>query len=293
MENKLIKHELGFLQINPKPSVSELNEYYSKIYYQVGNNGYELNYSDEELSWIKNKISQRASIAIKGIDCKNGKLLDLGCGEGFVMKHFYENSWSVEGVDFSEYGISQFNADLLDFFSKGDITETIEIKIKNLEKFDVIWLGNVLEHVIEPVNLLKRLKLLLNSKGTIVITVPNDGSSFQELLINKKYVKKNWWIVPPEHISYFSYDSLIKVANHSGYDCLELIADFPIDLFLLNSNSNYVNNPKLGKDAYNARLELENFISKAPVEIINSFYKNLAQLGLGRALTIFITPSQL
>ena len=304
MSNNLKKHKLGFLQINPKPSISELEEYYSKLYYHGGDSGTsnkkqkvktsdnKLNYSSEELSWIKTKISQRASIVNNHNNCKNGKLLDVGCGEGFVMKHFYDKSWSVEGIDFSEYGLSSFNSDLLDFFQKGDIIQIIEAKIKNLDKFDVIWLGNVLEHVIDPINLLKRLKLLLNSKGTIVITVPNDGSSYQELLLNKKYVNKDWWITPPDHISYFSYDSLINIANHTGYDCLDLIADFPIDFFLLNSGSNYVNNPKLGKDAYNARVELENFISKAPFEIINSFYKNLAQLGLGRTLTIFITPSK-
>lgn len=292
MKNKIIKHELGFLQINPQPSVSELEDYYSKLYYQeTKSSGYQSNYSEEELSWIKSKISQRASIVDNHINYKNGKLLDVGCGEGFVMKHFYDKSWSIEGVDFSEYGITSFNPDLLDFFEKGDVIQIIETKIENLEKFDIIWLGNVLEHVIDPINLLKRLKLLLNSKGTIVITVPNDGSSFQELLLNKKYVNKDWWIAPPDHLSYFSYDSLINIANHTGYDCLELIADFPIDLFLLHSGSNYINNPKLGKDAHKARVELENFISKAPVGIINSFYKNLAQLGLGRALTIFITPS--
>ena len=208
------------------------------------------------------------------------------------MRHYHDKNWSIDGVDFSEYGITSLNPDLLSFFEKGDISSIIETKIENFEKFDVIWLGNVLEHVIDPTHLLKRLKLLLNIKGVIVITVPNDGSSYQDLLLNKNYVNRDFWVTPPEHLSYFSYDSLMNIARYTGYDCLDLIADFPIDFFLLHSGSNYVNNPKLGKGAHKARVEMENFISKAPFKIINSFYKNLAQLGLGRTLTIFISPSK-
>jgi 2-polyprenyl-3-methyl-5-hydroxy-6-metoxy-1,4-benzoquinol methylase len=292
MSYKLIKNELGFLEVDPKPTLSELDDYYSKHYYQESTaKSYQITYSEEELSVIKNKISQRASLANQHNSVKKGKLLDVGCGEGFVMRHYHDKNWLIEGIDFSEFGITSFNPDLLSFFEKGDVRLIIENKIKNSKKFDIIWLGNVLEHVIDPILLLKRLKLLLNSKGTIVITVPNDGSSFQELLLNKKYINTDFWFAPPDHLSYFSYDSLINTVRHVGYDYLDIIADFPIDLFLLHSGSNYVNNPKLGKGAHNARVEMENFISKNPIEIVNSFYSNLAKLGLGRTLTIFITPT--
>jgi len=292
MNYKLIKHELGFLQIDPIPSVSELNEYYSKLYYQDSKSStYQSDYSEEELNYIKTKISQKVFAINKHNSVKNGKLLDVGCGEGFVMRHYFDKKWAIDGIDFSEYGITSFNPDLLKFFEKGDIFSIIEIKIENLEKFDVIWMGNILEHVIDPIHLLKRLKLLLNTNGTLVITVPNDGSSYQALLLNKNYVNRNSWIVYPDHISYFAYESLINIASHTGYDWYELVADFPIDFFLLHSGSNYVNNPKLGKDAHKARVEMENFISKGAFEVVNSFYKNLAQLGLGRDLTIFLTSS--
>lgn len=294
MEQKLIKHELGFLQVDPLPTVSELNEYYSKLYYQESlSSTYQSDYNEEELSYIKSKISQKAFAINQHKSVEIGRLLDVGCGEGFVMRHYFDKKWAVNGIDFSEYGITSFNPDLLKFFEKGDIYSILETKIENSEKFDIIWMGNVLEHVIDPIHLLKRLKLLLNSNGTLVITVPNDGSSFQELLLNKKYVNRNSWIAYPDHLSYFSYQNLIKIAHYTGYDWFELVADFPIDFFLLHSGSNYVINSDLGKEAHKARIEMENFIADAPFEVVNAFYANLAKLGLGRDLTIFLTPSEI
>ena len=59
------------------------------------------------------------------------KLLDVGVGEGFFAKYFYENDWSVITSDFSDDGIMRHNPNLIDTLVKGDIFEMLENQIKS------------------------------------------------------------------------------------------------------------------------------------------------------------------
>src|SRR5690606_1488856 len=130
-------------------------------------------YSAEELLYKNNKIAQKAEILFREIKSP-GRLLDVGCGEGFVLAYFQKHGWSVRGIDYSDFGIKNFNPDLVANFEKGDIYTIIDKMIKDEDKFDVLWLGNVLEHVPDPVKLLLDLRKLLSVNGSLVITVPND-----------------------------------------------------------------------------------------------------------------------
>ncbi|WP_269004431.1 class I SAM-dependent methyltransferase [Aquirufa ecclesiirivi] len=289
---KLSEHELGFLQVDPLPSLEELNDYYEKSYYQeTTSSTYQSTYSESELQYINNKIAQRAAVVLEKIKY-SGKLLDVGCGEGFVLAFFKKLGWSVEGIDFSDFGILNFNPTLINQFEKGDIYNILNRKLTSQDKYDVLWLGNVLEHVLDPVDLLEKLKLLLAKNGILVITVPNDASKYQELLFTEGYVEKNWWIIAPDHISYFNYQTLQNTCNFTGFKVEQVLGDFPIDLFLLHKGSNYVSNKSLGKEAHNARVRMENFISENKIEDINQFYSSLAKVGLGRDLTIFLSVAK-
>lgn len=289
MDISLKVHDLGFLQIDPLPTPAELTEYYEKLYYQDSKSStYQQSYSIEELYYINNKIAQKASVIFKKIKSP-GKLLDVGCGEGFVLDYFSKLMWSVYGIDYSDYGINSFNSHLSDRFEKGDVYNIIDRKINDGEKYEILWLGNVLEHLPDPIALLTKLKVLLAQNGSLVITVPNDGSKYQEFLLNEGYVDKKWWVAYPDHLSYFNYSSLKAVCEFAGYNIEEILGDFPIDFFLLHSGSNYINDPSMGKNAHKARVRMENFISNNGIDDANKFFSSLAKVGLGRDLTIFLT----
>ena len=289
MNRSLKIHDLGFLQIDPLPTPAELTEYYEKLYYQDSKSStFQPSYSNEELQYINNKIAQKANFLLNKT-ISSGRLLDVGCGEGFVLAFFKKLGWSVEGIDFSDFGITTYNHDLLKYFIKGDIYKILKEKTVKNEKFELIWLGNVLEHVLDPIELLVQLKMLLSNKGMLVISVPNDGSKYQEFLLNGGMVSRKWWVAYPDHLSYFNYESLLRVTDFAGFESQDLIGDFPIDFFLLHPKSNYVNDASKGKDAHKARVLFENFLGQKPLDEINAFYSQLAKIGLGRDLTIFLT----
>ena len=78
------------------------------------------------------------------------------------------------------------------------------------------------------------------------------------------------------------------VSENMGYVCHDILADFPIDIFLLNSHSNYIKNKSLGKEAHRSRVALENLLSQNSSAEINDFYSAMAKIGLGRDITIFL-----
>lgn len=288
---RLRQHALGFWEVVDKPSPEVLADYYSQTYYQNEVSNYRKSYSTLELEVIGLRIAQRAAqiYALTGVK-QPGSMLDVGCGEGFVISYFRSQGWQVAGIDFSRAGVEQINPDCIEFVQQGDVFQLLKAKIATGEKYDLVWLGNVLEHVLDPVGLLRSLRFLIPDDGLLVVTVPNDGNAYQEELYNNGSISQRFWISIPDHISYFTPDSLKRTAEATGWQCLGLQGDFPIDLYLAHEGSNYVVDQALGPAAHQARLRLERLIGMAGPDAANRFYSALADVGLGRNITVYLRP---
>jgi len=94
---RLKKHSLGYYEVIDKPTQKELNDYYAKKYYQEAIGSYEQNYDQDELEYISIMIKQRAYVVEQLSGKTEGTLLDVGCGEGFTLKHYADSGWEVRG----------------------------------------------------------------------------------------------------------------------------------------------------------------------------------------------------
>lgn len=94
-----------------------------------------------------------------------------------------------------------------------------------------------------------------------------------------------------DHLSYFTAESLTRLAENCGWVLRDIVADFPIDLFLLHPASNYQRNPEMGPDAHRARVAFELLLGALPPEPVNDLYRAMAAVGLGRDLAAFLQPS--
>ena len=293
MPSKLTKStEFGYRELSDKPSESELSEYYEEKYYQEGARSYEVEYSSDELEYIQNKIDQKFLILndFIDIDPKNSKrFLDVGCGEGFVLRHSKDLGFSVKGIDFSEYGVQKHNPSVFKNFIKGNIFELLDIEIKNSCKYDVVWLENVLEHVLDPVSLMNSIHKIIDEKGILVITVPNDFSFIQDYLIKNNLIDEEYWIASPDHISYFNSSNIEKFLNLNGWSIEELTGDFPIEWYLMNESSNYNKNKHVGKNAHLSRISIENLIARQDPILVRDVWTSLAKIGATRNITMFLS----
>ena len=287
--NKLHLSDCGYYSVIDIPSETDLQSFYNEKYFQNSKGSYQTDYSSDELLFFRNKIMQRLAAGNEISNQKRGKFLDVGCGEGFALSTLKGQGWDVCGIDYSSYGTDVHNPDCSKFLKIGDFTSLANEFVSAQEEFDLIWLINVLEHAREPEVILKHLKDILAPGGVIAITVPNDFSELQKLFLSNGLVDSPYWIAPPEHLHYFTAESLKALVGKSGFQCGDMLADFPIDWFIANEESNYISKKSAGKGAHTARLAIENLMAEKPVDQINRFYRELANLGLGRGITAFLT----
>lgn len=292
MDKRLKKHDLGFYEVIDRPNAAALKEHYETKYYQAQSANYRSNYPAEEREAIRLRIALRAQRAdeLRG-DIRVGRMLDVGCGEGFVIDAYAARGWQVRGMDHSVAGVQSMNPHVAEHVESGDLFALLEAQIAVGERYELVWLVNVLEHVTAPLDLLTRLCRLVATGGLLIVTVPNDGSIYQEELLRTGAIPDRFWIAPPEHLTYFTKDSLERAATSTGWEVRDLQGDFPIDFFLSHPGSNYVNDSSRGPAAHAARIALENLIGAAGLAEANAFYSALAGVGLGRNITAYLSPA--
>jgi 2-polyprenyl-3-methyl-5-hydroxy-6-metoxy-1,4-benzoquinol methylase len=294
IDERLRRHSLGYWEAVDKPGAEELKAYYEKQYYELELGNFRSSYTDNEMCFIRNKMSQRAALVDQFRPLsREGRMLDVGCGEGFALAHFRNNGWRVEGIDYSATGMSLMNPDCLDVLETGDMMSLLHERICASNKYDLVWCTNVLEHAEDPPRLMRQLRRLVCADGILVVTVPNDFSSLQQYALENEDINHPFWIALPDHLAYFDRDSLDSVAHATGWSRVALLADFPIDWFLLNPRSNYVADRSFGPEAHLARVALENVLAQQPVEYVNKFYAALAEVGMGRNITAYLAPTEI
>jgi SAM-dependent methyltransferase len=129
--------------------------------------------------------------------------LDFGCGNGGLVRHCRQEI-GCDAVGFEEGWIRQKAAGYGIPFLDADQLEAQE------GTFDVVTAIEVLEHVPEPVAVLKRIRRLLKPGGLFFATTGN-ARPFRERLLSWRYVR------PEIHISFFEPDSLVRALELAGF----------------------------------------------------------------------------
>jgi 2-polyprenyl-3-methyl-5-hydroxy-6-metoxy-1,4-benzoquinol methylase len=298
-------NEFGFYEIKQKPTPDELREYYAKRYYQENLTTYQPTYPPEELEHIEGKLRLRhwvlenlppaagyvaTSAPVEPTAAKS--FLDIGCGEGWALAYFARLGWQVLGVDFSSFSLEKFQPGLRDRLRTGDLYEEVQKLSAESRTFDVLWLDNVLEHVLDPAALLRLCRTLVAPGGVLIVDVPNDFSALQEYLLDTGKIDRPFWVVLPDHLSYFTQNGLRNLAEATSWRVSKIIGDQPIDLNLLNPLTNYVMDRSLGGAAHRARLDQDNFLLRtASLPAVAAYYEALAGVGLGRSIVAFLQPA--
>lgn len=287
-EISLEKTEYGFYQHRPLPSQEELKEWYSKQYYQEGIGGYQVSYTNEELKYFKLKAELIYMEISRLRDLKIQKtVLDIGCGEGWILDRFFVEGHKIHGIDFSEYGLKSFNPQLLSFLEQGDCIELILKNVDEKKEYDIVLLANVIEHVLYPIDLIDKISNILSPGGVLVIIAPNDFSDLHQHLLDTDVIDQPFWLAYPEHMSYFNKASMEKLLYDKGFNVEAIVADNPIDINLLNKNSNYIREPEKGKNMHLFRVDMDNFLANISKDKLLDLYEVLGSMGVGRNLTYF------
>jgi len=141
----------------------------------------------------------------------NGKrLLEIGAGGGEQIAAALEMGYDVTAIEISKVQ-AFWLSDLLGIQVIGDDFLNHDIE----GKFDVITMGDVIEHVSEPIAMIQKACNLLDDGGIIWISTPNYKSGFSQIM---KFNDPMW--NEPWHISYFSFEGLKKILLENGLEIL-------------------------------------------------------------------------
>ncbi len=117
--------------------------------------------------------------------CQGKDILELGCADGLVTEVLFQKYPNIIAVDAS--------AELIEKAKKRAPKVEYHVSLfedfKPNKQFDTIILGHVLEHVLNPIEILKIVKNWLKPKGIIIITVPNGDSVHRRIGVEMGMIK--------------------------------------------------------------------------------------------------------
>lgn len=289
MEDKFKKvflNQYGYYELRQKPSLKERQQEFEETYYQQSESTYEQQYTEEERRFFRYKLEQKKIIIERNLKgpCAGLSLLDIGCGEGFVLDYFHEQGMQVLGIDFSEWAVGHHNPHILPFFRKGDCVEILpELKAQN-QQFNVINIDSALDMMLNPAQVIGQCKEILSENGILLVKVANNYSQLQQALLETGQLRAEYWLDDPGHPSYFNRDGLCRFMEAQGLQCVDFYGESFIDFNLFNPLTNYYERAGVGKDCYHAKVQLENMMHAISPEKSLEVFRLLGEMGFGREI---------
>lgn len=142
----------------------------------------------------------------------SGNMLDVGCGSGHFLATAKERGWTVYGTEYPE--------SLCEVCRRRGINiQRGPLKTANYGgmAFDVITSFEVIEHIYTPKEELAKFFELLRPGGMVYCTTPN-FNAIQRFQLGPEFNI----LAYPEHLSYYTKDTLRRVFKNAGFSCLKM-----------------------------------------------------------------------
>jgi SAM-dependent methyltransferase len=136
--------------------------------------------------------------------------LDVGAGAGVASEEAIRAGFAVRACEPSPQCRKEF-LDRNGFEPEASFFDD-EYAHRNCQTADAILLSHVLEHLPDPEQVLQNARLVLRPGGVVIIAVPHFGS-----IVTAVMGKRDFFISPPEHLTYFSHAGLGELLKKSGY----------------------------------------------------------------------------
>jgi len=141
------------------------------------------------------------------------RLLDVGCGSGAFLERATAAGWHASGVELDEKAAANARARGLNVV-QGDIGCLAES-----EKFDAVTLTHVIEHMHDPLRVLREVFHRLKPGGTLYLETPNIDS------LGRQTFGRNWrGLEPPRHLVIFCRRSILQALESVGFSTIHLLS---------------------------------------------------------------------
>lgn len=166
-------------------------------------------------------ISDRTDL-VKLIDDSKINILDIGAGGGSIGKLLSGKDKRVCAVEPNKF----LAESIKDYYDK-----VFCCKIEDLntsDQFDAVIMGDVIEHIYDPVSALKKINSLLTEDGVLISSVPNIGHwSIVKDILDGYFEYIPFGLLCISHIRFFTEKTLTEVLNECGFKIIHLEKDKP------------------------------------------------------------------
>lgn len=145
---------------------------------------------------------------------RGGRLLDVGCATGVLIDVARFRGWEVQGVDISPYASEIARK----YYNLDVFTGTLEEAGYEDARFDLIYMHDLIEHVPDPMSLVKEARRILKPDGLLAINTPNAGGFLARVL------GKRWFHYKLQtHVALFSPKTLGALLDRAGFRVLNTV----------------------------------------------------------------------
>ena len=197
--------------VDAKITEKRVGKLYKKTYFKRGGK-YHKKQSGENMSLDTQTPNYKNRIKLLQRFKDKGKLLDVGCAEGFFLKTA-EKIYDVEGIEISKYASVYAKKNL-----KLNVKEATLQDFKTNTRYDIITLWDVIEHLPNPIQQLRIINGLIKKEGVLVLSTGDISS------LSAKISGRKWHLMtPPQHLQFFSKKSLINAIERSGFSVEKIL----------------------------------------------------------------------
>jgi len=197
----------GFVFIDPVPTAAELEALYPESY----NNFHAPQGVGAFL--LRRYHAHQAARCMRYLH-PGARFLEVGCGTGALLERLRGQGVDVRGIDLSPAACRLARARGLDVF-QGTVED-----YETTERFALIFLSHVIEHVPDPVGTIARLTSLLEPGGVIYLETPNVGA------LDARVWGQEWGLIHyPRHLSLFDRVTIRRLLGSAGLEVLEVTSE--------------------------------------------------------------------
>jgi 2-polyprenyl-3-methyl-5-hydroxy-6-metoxy-1,4-benzoquinol methylase len=192
------------MYVRPMPSPAALEAHYQSMAYFEGDEdqGY-ASYADVEKA-LRPHFQNRLHI-INTYLPERGRLLDFGCAAGYFLQIAQHDGWSIAGVELSRTMAEQATRML-------GVPVAATLDELPAGQFDAITLWEVIEHMPDPLDVLRQLRARLRPGGVLMLSTPNTGH-WQAVRAPELWRSYR----PPSHLIYFTATTLTETLQKAGF----------------------------------------------------------------------------
>lgn len=151
---------------------------------------------------------------------KNGRLLDIGCGAGDNARILSAAGWHITGITLSQHEHSIASRFCEQVYVQ-DLENGIPLELQS-DKFDLVLMSHVLEHLRNPNNLLVQVRGMLTSEGRIAVALPNVAHYSQRLkLLRGEWSYTQHGLMDNTHLKFYTHSTSRDLLTQAGFRILK------------------------------------------------------------------------